>query len=88
MARIFEDGIRSGLLMDVHPVALAEIIWSMFTGIVLFEASKRIVNPDKDFLKQNMAVAFDILNEGIAGSRRDERLDAVMNEQPAGVSED
>lgn len=66
MAHIFEEGIRSGLFMDVHPIALAEIIWSMFTGIVLFEASKRIVNPNKDFLKQNMAAAFDMINRGIA----------------------
>lgn len=65
MARIFEEGIPAGLFIKVHPIALAEIIWSMFTGIVLFEVSKRIVNPDKNFLKQNLDAAFDIISGGI-----------------------
>jgi AcrR family transcriptional regulator len=88
MAHIFEDGICSDLLMDVHPIALSEIIWSTFTGIVLFEASKRIINPDKDFLRQNVAVAFDIINEGIIGKGGEESYIAAMNKQPAGVPED
>lgn len=65
MAQIFEEGEQSGLFIEVHPFALAEIIWSMFSGIVLFEAGKRIIGHDKNFLRQNLDTAFDIVSQGI-----------------------
>ncbi len=86
MARIFEDGIRSGLFIKVHPVALSEIIWSMFTGIVLFEAGKRIVNPDKDFFRQNLDAAFDIISGGINSRCAGHGID--IDERAKSVPED
>jgi AcrR family transcriptional regulator len=65
MAKIFQEGIAEGIFIDKHPHALTDIVWSMFSGLVLWEESKRIINPNKDFLKPTLDIAFDILIRGI-----------------------
>ena len=62
---IFEDGIQKGVFLAQNPVVLADIFWSLFSGVVLWEESKRIVNKDKDFLKPTLEIAFDIFNRGL-----------------------
>jgi hypothetical protein len=37
----------------------------MFSGIVLWEESKRIINQDKDYLKPTLEAAFEIFRQGI-----------------------
>ena len=37
IAGIFEDGIREDGFMDRHPIALADIVWGLFAGLVLWE---------------------------------------------------
>ena len=65
IAKIFETGIKEGLYVDHHPVALADIFWSMFSGVVLWEASKKIISADKDYLKSTLATAFELFERGI-----------------------
>jgi AcrR family transcriptional regulator len=65
IARIFEEGIAKGIYLDRHPVALADIFWSMFSGVVLWEASKKIISADKDYLKSTLATAFELFERGI-----------------------
>ena len=65
IAKIFEAGIEEGLYVDRHPVALADIFWSMFSGVVLWEASKKIISADKDYLKSTLATAFDLFERGL-----------------------
>ena len=65
IARIFEDGIKEGKFIDRHPVALADIVWALFSGVVLWEESKRLINNRKDFLKSTLEIAFEILSHGI-----------------------
>jgi AcrR family transcriptional regulator len=65
IAKIFEAGIEAGLYVDRHPVALADIFWSMFSGVVLWEASKKIISADKDYLKSTLATAFDLFERGL-----------------------
>jgi AcrR family transcriptional regulator len=65
IARIFEEGMDKGVFIDRHPVALADIFWSMFSGVVLWEASKKIISPDKDYLKSTLATAFELFERGI-----------------------
>jgi AcrR family transcriptional regulator len=66
MARVFEEGIGSGDFIDKHPVALADIVWALFSGVVLWEESKRLIDNKKDFLKSTLEVAFEIFARGIA----------------------
>ena len=65
IAKIFKEGIDKGIYIDRHPVALADIFWSMFSGVVLWEASKNIISADKDYLKSTLATAFELFERGI-----------------------
>ena len=62
---IFKEGIRSGAFVDIHPMALSDIFWSLFSGVVLWTTSKRIINTEKDFLKQTLDLAFRVFKNGI-----------------------
>ncbi|MFO8082732.1 MAG: TetR/AcrR family transcriptional regulator [Desulfobacterales bacterium] len=68
MAKIFQEGIGDGLFIERHPQALTDVVWAMFSGLVLWEESKRIINPNKNFLKPTLDIAFDILIRGIKKS--------------------
>ena len=65
MAKIFEEGIDKGAFVQKKPLALSDIIWSLFSGIVLWEESKRIFEEDNDSLKETLEIAFDIFAKGI-----------------------
>jgi len=65
IARIFKEGIEQGVIVDQHPVALADIFWSLFSGVILWESSKKIIDGSKDYLKQTLGFAFKIFRNGI-----------------------
>ena len=65
LAKIFEQGISEGSFVEHNPIALGDIIWILFTGAVLWEESKRMINPRKDYLKQTLDLAIDIFSRGI-----------------------
>jgi AcrR family transcriptional regulator len=69
IADIFKEGIEAGVFADRHPNALADIFWSLFSGVVLWEASKKIVNEKKDYLKETLKTAFEIFRKGIVISQ-------------------
>lgn len=65
LARIFEAGAASDDFSDHDAAVIADIVWSLYTGVVLWEESKRMIDDEKDFLKQTLDVAFEILARGI-----------------------
>ena len=65
LAAIFKDDTGQDRYACHHPTAIADIVWSLFTGVVLWEESKRMIDNDKDFLKQTLDVAFEIFSRGI-----------------------
>jgi len=65
MAKLFDEGVQKGIFLDRHPMAIADIFWAMFSGVVLWETSKRIINEDKDYLKETLKTAFEIFDRGI-----------------------
>jgi AcrR family transcriptional regulator len=65
LAKIFKQGIEEGRFIELHPIALGDIIWGVFTGAVLWEESKRMTDPRKDYLKQTLDLAIDIFSRGI-----------------------
>lgn len=65
MAGIFEDGIKKDVFIDLHPVALADIAWALFSGIILWEESKRILDSNKNYLKDTLGLAFDVFSRGL-----------------------
>ena len=65
LTEIFKDNTGQDILANHHPTAIADIVWSLFTGVVLWEESKRMIDNEKDFLKQTLDVAFEIFSRGI-----------------------
>jgi AcrR family transcriptional regulator len=65
LAQIFKEGSGKKGFMDNNPTAVADIVWSLFTGVVLWEESKRMIDDEKNFLKQTLDVAFEIFTRGV-----------------------
>lgn len=65
LAEIFKDGSGRKIFLDDNPGAVADIVWSLFTGVVLWEESKRMIDDEKNFLKQTLDVAFEIFSRGV-----------------------
>ncbi len=65
MAKVFEEGVKEGVFIGKHPTAIADIVWAMFSGIVLWETSKKLINEEKDYLRQTLEIAFEIFSRGI-----------------------
>ena len=65
ISSIFREGVEKGVFIEKHPVALSDIFWSLFSGVVLWEASKKIINEDKDYLKKTLAITFEIFSQGV-----------------------
>jgi AcrR family transcriptional regulator len=65
ISNIFREGVEKGVFIEKHPVALSDIFWSLFSGVILWEASKKIMNEDKDYLKKTLAIAFEIFTQGV-----------------------
>jgi len=65
IGRIFEEGIDKDLFLDRHPIACADIVWGLFAGLVLWEATKKGYDPKKDFLRPTLALATEIIGRGI-----------------------
>ena len=71
LAGIFEEGMETGSLLDRDPQKTALILWSLFSGLVLWEESKRALDPRKDFLMPTLDMAFEIFGRGIAKRNTD-----------------
>ena len=67
LADIFKNTSASDSFLSRRPNAVADIAWSLFTGVVLWEESKRLIDDDKDHLKKNLDTAFEIFSRGISG---------------------
>ena len=65
LSEIFKDDSGKDIFTSHHPTEIADIVWSLFTGVVLWEESKRMIDNEKDFLKQTLDVAFEIFTRGI-----------------------
>jgi AcrR family transcriptional regulator len=65
IAQIFKDGVAQGIFIDRHPVALADTFWSIFSGVILWLTSKKLINESKDFLKETLTVAFEVFHRGL-----------------------
>jgi len=67
LADIFKDTATRSSYLSRQPSAVADIIWSLFTGVVLWEESKRLIDNDKDQMKQTLDIAFEIFARGVCG---------------------
>ncbi len=62
---VIKQGIEQGIFIDEHPVAMADVLWASYAGIVLWVDSKRLLNNQKDFVKPTLKTAFKIISKGL-----------------------
>ncbi len=72
MAGMFAQGIEKDLVIDRHPMALADILWALFSGLVLWEESKKMINAERYDLQNTLTTAFDVFGRGLRKRRGDE----------------
>jgi len=65
IANIYEEGVREGKFRPGNPMAHADILWAVFTGLMVWEETKKTLDPKKDFLKPTLDKAFEIFCLGI-----------------------
>jgi len=67
---IVQEGLDQGVFVERHPVALADIIWATYSGVVLWVDSKRLLNNEKDFVIQTLETAFELIAIGLTRSNK------------------
>ncbi len=65
MVATIKEGIDTGVFIDEYPVALADILWGSYSGVVLWVNSKRLLNNQKNFVKSTLKIAFRIVLQGM-----------------------
>jgi len=65
ISNLFEEGMREGLFFEHHPVAIADIVWSLFVGLVLWEDTKKDFDSRKDFLRPTLELGIELITCGI-----------------------
>ena len=70
MVLLFEEGIKEEEFINEHTMALTDIAWSLFSGLVVWESAKTWLNPHKEFLESTFDLAFRIFSRGIAKDKQ------------------
>ena len=65
IAETYNQGVAQGQFNNGNGIAHVDILWALFTGLVLWEESKKKIDANKDFLKPTLDKAFDIFCQGI-----------------------
>jgi AcrR family transcriptional regulator len=65
LAQVFEPGVREGRIRELPATVLADIAWALFSGVVLWEESKRMIDTSKEYLESTLETAFGIFIRGI-----------------------
>ncbi len=62
---LFRQGVDEDLFFTDSPEIVADIVWAMFSGIVLLEGQKQVLNIENNFVKNALDKGFEILLKGI-----------------------
>ncbi|MFC1877219.1 TetR/AcrR family transcriptional regulator [Thermodesulfobacteriota bacterium] len=62
---IFEEGINNGTVINKPPAVLSGILLALFSGVVLWWASKKFIYKEKENLKQKLDFAFECYFQGL-----------------------
>jgi len=66
ISKIFAEGIDSKVFIEKNPAALSDVMWALFSGVVLWEESKRIIRNKRETNFPAFETAFEIFSRGIA----------------------
>lgn len=66
ISAIFEEGVEGHVFIEKPPQDLSDVMWGLFSGVVLWEESKRIINDRTEPVLPAFDTAFEIFSRGIA----------------------
>ena len=66
ITKIFAEGVNERVFIEKHPKALSDVLWGLFSGVVLWEESKRIISNKRETNASAFDTAFEIFLRGIA----------------------
>jgi AcrR family transcriptional regulator len=69
---IFEQGIKEGKFINGPIPALSDVVWGLFTGVVVWEISKKTFDSNKNHLESTLDLAFRTLVRGLTKERQSE----------------
>jgi AcrR family transcriptional regulator len=61
---IFKDSLKDGVFADRDATEIAYVVWAVFSGLALWEESRKTFAYDVD-LKETLSLAFDIIQMGL-----------------------
>ena len=64
MADVYQEGVSKGIFIEGNEIAAADMLWGLFTGLVMWEDAKRKIDPRKDHLKSTFDSAFEVVVRG------------------------
>lgn len=65
ISKIFAEGVENEVFIEKHPEALSDVMWALFSGVVLWEESKRIIRNKREANSPAFDTAFEIFSRGI-----------------------
>ncbi len=66
ITKIFAEGVNDHVFIEKNPKTLSDVLWGLFSGVVLWEESKRIISNKRETSASAFDTAFDIFLRGIA----------------------
>ena len=66
ISKIFAEGVESKVFIEKHPADLSNVMWALFSGVVMWEESKRIIRNKREANFPAFDTAFEIFSRGIA----------------------
>jgi AcrR family transcriptional regulator len=68
---ILKEGMKEDAITNYHPIAVADILWGIFSGVILREETKKVVNGSEDLVRTNFELAFEIFIRGLQSPKYD-----------------
>lgn len=66
ISKVFAEGIENDTFIEQQPKMLTDVMWSLFSGLVLWEESKRIISNKRETNALAFDTAFEIFSRGIS----------------------
>jgi AcrR family transcriptional regulator len=70
---IFKDSLKDGVFADRDATEIAYVVWAVFSGLALWEESRKTFAYDVD-LQETLSLAFDIIQMGLFNYSENVRL--------------
>lgn len=65
IVEVLKNSLDKDVFKNQAPIVLADILWSMFSGVVLRECFKKVAGDNDDSIRTNFELAFEIFIRGL-----------------------